>query len=188
MRRMIALFLVCLAWLPALGGGSPAGIPTQPPAVLVQEDPGATSFGGSLSSHDARLSISRSVCDRVDVAVLVTPDCPFDLRLRVLLIRDVFPLRVEAEVGAGSALLLGSLHLGPLRVDAARAWGKEAGAWCVVRLAARADVSFVVGVRSVRGSILPVAGFSWRPSTRALYSLTALFDGSGPAIAVGGVR
>ncbi|MDD5264527.1 MAG: hypothetical protein PHU43_06790 [Candidatus Bipolaricaulis sp.] len=187
MRPAIALLLVCLAWLPALGGGAPAGIPTQPPAALVLEDPGGTSFGGLFSFRDARLSVSRSVCDRVDVAVLVTPDCPFDLRLRVLLVRDVVPLRVEAEVAAGHALLLGSLHLGPVRADAARAWGKEAGGWCVVRLAARADVSFVVGARFACGSILPVAGFSWRPSTRALWSLTALFDGSGPAIAVGGV-
>lgn len=194
MRLAIAFLLVCLAWLPALvtsapalGSGSPAGIPTQPPAVLVQEDPGLTSFGGSFSSRDVRLSISRSVCDRVDVAVLVTPDCPFDLRLRVLLVRDVVPLRVEAEFGVGRSLLLGSLHLGPVRVDVARSWGKDVGGWCALRLAARADVSFVVGARFAPGSTLPVAGFSWRPSTRALWSLTALFDGRGPAIAVGGV-
>ncbi|MCX6093669.1 MAG: hypothetical protein NTY63_02445 [Candidatus Bipolaricaulota bacterium] len=185
MKSAIALLLLCAAGPAVLG--TPAGIPVEPPAVLVQGDAGLTSFAASFSFCDAEFVISRSLCDRLDVAAVVTLECPFDPRLRVLLIRDLVPLRVEAEFGMGRALLLSSLRLGPVRLDAARCWGRDAGGWCVLRLAARPDVSFVAGVRLGAGSCVPLAGFSWRPSARALWSLTALFDGTGPRIAVGGV-
>ncbi|MEN6368372.1 MAG: hypothetical protein ABFD77_01570 [Thermotogota bacterium] len=185
MKLAIALVLFWIAGPVVLG--SPAGIPTEPPAALVQGDVGLTSFAASLSFHDAEFVISRSVCDRVEVAAAITLGCPFDLRLRILLVRDLVPLRVEAELALRRVLLLSSLYLGPVHLDAARCWGRDAGGWCALRLAARADVSFVAGARFAAGSVLPMVGFSWRPSRRASWSFTMLFDESGPAITAGGL-
>lgn len=172
----------------ALGVGHASGIPLDPPGLLVQEAPGATSFAASFSLRDARFTLSRSVGERFDVAAVVTTTCPFDLRLRTLLFRDLVPLRVEVELGLGGALLLSSVRLGPVHVDVARSWGDDDGGWGVVRWAPRVDVGLVVGARFGRGAVAPVAGFWWRPVARALWNVSALFDGTALRAVVGGVE
>ncbi|MDD4903123.1 MAG: hypothetical protein PHX77_01310 [Candidatus Bipolaricaulis sp.] len=189
-------FVLCAAMLAAFAfdgsvfasrGGRPGGIPTDPPALLVQGDPGRTSLFASFSGHGAQLVLSRSVGERLDVAAVVTSDRPFDVRLRTLWVRDLPPLRVEAELGSDGILLLGSLHLGPVRVEIGRSWGDGARGWGLVRFAPRMDVACFVGVSAAGGSVRPLAGVSWRPYRRALWNVAVRLDGTGVQIAVGGV-
>jgi len=169
------------------GGGRPGGIPTAPPALLVQGDLGLTSLFVSFSGHGTQLVLSRSVSDRLDVAAVVTSECPFAVRLRALLVRDLPPLRVEAEFGFDGILLLGSLHLGPVRLEIGRSWGDAARRWSVVRFAPRRNTALFVGACAVSGSVRPLAGLSWHPPRWALWSLAVQFDGTGLEISVGGV-
>ena len=77
---------------------------------------------------------------------------------RFVLSRFFYPLVVGTAVDLDSVAFLSSVHLGPVRLDAARSWGAEPRRTATLRLSAVPVLAMVIGIEKADGRADVLAG------------------------------
>ncbi len=179
-----ALCSGCVLFLALSATGHPLFVPVDPDIALVQADPGRTTFTWTVNSHDWSATLARSVSRTCDVVAAVGSDVPPALRVRALVLPSLFPLETAVEIGWRRLAVLGTLHLGPIRLVGDRAWGDDAG----TRLALHAaDPRFAIaaGVETGRES-RPFVSATWFQDAAPLWCISFILTTGGLRLAIGG--
>jgi hypothetical protein len=182
MARWTLLAALVLLAAPS-AAGHPAFLPIDPPAALVEADPGGTTFVLSLEPTGWLATISRSLTNLCDIALAVGSRDPLDLRARVL-IPVPSPLRVEIEAGATHIALMAALWLSPMRLVGTRSWGSGVP----LRFAAYASDSCLVATVGVEidERWKPFVGATRRLESAPLWTVTLTVRTDGLRLGVGG--
>ncbi len=180
-RWLLSCGLLFLLALPV--AGHPAFVPVDPPAALVQADPGRTTFTLCVDSAEWFATVSRSVSDACDVALVLGSQCPLELRARVLL-PTPFPLRSEMELGRSRIAVMAALWLGPVRLVGTRSWGSDVP----VRIASYAsDTRFVAAAGvEIDGRWRPFVSATWCPDAVPLWTVSLTATSDGLRLSIGG--
>jgi hypothetical protein len=163
--------------------GHPAFLPVDPPAALVQADPGRTTLSFCVDSTEWSATVSRSVSDACDVALTLGSRCFPGLAARVLLPTPL-PLRAELELGTTRIALMTALWLGPVRLVGTRSWGNDVPVSVAVYAS---DARFIAATGvEVGGHGRPFVSATWCPDAAPLWTLSLTAASDGLRLSIGG--
>lgn len=144
-----------------------------------------TSLWGRSSGTGWQVHVQRSLLPRLDIAARITPQSPFALEARALIVKDLLPLQVSTSVGPGYVSLHAAVLLGPVHIDYGRTWGLDNQLWGAVTLSANARMALFAGWEIRTG---PLAGVRIFPSGTALWEVTLIFCDGRVGVGIGGRR
>jgi hypothetical protein len=130
--------------------------------------------------------VARCVTRRIEVTALSSFADPFDLDVKVVLLKDFVPLFVSATLGTDGIGVVSTLFFGPVRIDWGRTWGKGACRWGSAYLSARPRLSMFIGVEATETAAEPFAGVRIFPSGHGLWEIGVSIRQDGFRLSAGG--
>ena len=183
MKLMVSSFL--LLALSAVAFAYPHCAFLDIPVAITLGDRGYTGLKLGFLADGPIFQIGRAIDDRIDVRATITPQEPFSMGIRALLLRGFGPLNVALDLSGEGLIMIAALSLGPLRIDWGRTLGKDEKKWGTITASKTQWFSLVLGLEhSVRYSFL--GGVRFFPGG-GCWGLSILMQEQRWTVSVGGI-
>ena len=149
---------------------------------------GRTRIAVISGSNGAQATVRCAIAPWLEIVGASGPTNPCALEAKVLLVRDLRPLSVAAELAIDRISLLSSLFFGPVGADIGRTWGLRPARWAIAWLAPHPQLSMAVGVGEIGDRVAPVIGIRWRPGWAPRWVIALRVDSTGPTLSIGAWR
>jgi len=186
-HRLILTAVLVISGGTCVAGAAPAFAFGDLPMGIVLGSRGSVSIAGRVSIDGWQATITGSLTERIDLRMAASQTSLFRPEMRVLVIRNLQPLRVVASVAPDSVSFAATLLLGPVHVSLGRSWEPSPLRWGYTQWAATQQLTVLVGVDHRLGRLGPILGLRVHPRDVRLRGASLIWSDGEIRISMGGV-